>query len=321
MFTNPRFPFIVDKKAANREARRHLETLGSDIEPKSKVGSLSVGERQIVEIARALAMGSEIVILDEPTSSLSFKEKETLFKVVGSLKREGKAIIYITHFLEEVLELCDKFVVLRNGQLHGQGAIKDVTNDDIVRLIIGRNIAVESASQREVKGDVALKVEKIRSPQFSEDISFELRRGEILGLWGLMGSGRTELVRAILGLDPIEGGSLFLAMDGVDGKNSTAQTLEPLRLHYRESTCRRVVPLSAGVEKYYRDRARKICFKSPAISERGGRAESVEGAHRILTDSSGAGTLFASGDLERRQPAESHFRQMAQSATEDSRPR
>jgi ABC-type sugar transport system ATPase subunit len=214
LFTHPRFRFIVDKKAANREARRHLETLGSDIEPKSKVGSLSVGERQIVEIARALAMGSEIVILDEPTSSLSFKEKETLFKVVNSLKREGKAIIYITHFLDEVLELCDKFVVLRNGQLHGQGAVRDVTKDDIVRMIIDRNVAVESAAQREVKGDVALKVEKIRSPQLSQDMSFALRRGEILGLWGLMGSGRTELVRAILGLDPIEGGSLFLAMDG-----------------------------------------------------------------------------------------------------------
>ena len=214
LFTHPKFSFIVDKTAANREARRHLETLGSDIEPTSKVGSLSVGERQIVEIARALAMGSEIVILDEPTSSLSFKEKGTLFKVVGSLKREGKAIIYITHFLDEVLELCDKFVVLRNGQLHGQGAVKDVTKDDIVRLIIDRNVPVERAAQREVKGDIALKVEKIRSPHFSEEMSFVLRRGEILGLWGLMGSGRTELVRAILGLDPIEEGSLFLARDG-----------------------------------------------------------------------------------------------------------
>jgi len=214
LFTHPRFPFIVDKKAANREARRHLETLGSDIEPKSKVGSLSVGERQIVEIARALAVGSQIVILDEPTSSLSFKEKETLFNVVNSLKREGKAIIYITHFLDEVLELCDTFVVLRNGQLHGQGAIREVTKEDIVRMIIGRNVAVESVARREVKGDVALKVEKVRSPQFSRDLSFVLRRGEILGLWGLMGSGRTELVRAIVGLDPIEGGSLFLAVDG-----------------------------------------------------------------------------------------------------------
>ena len=230
-------------------------------------------------------MGSEIVILDEPTSSLSFKEKETLFKVVGSLKREGKAIIYITHFLDEVLELCDKFVVLRNGQLHGQGAIKDVTKDDIVRLIIGRNVAAESAAQREAKGDVALKVEKIRSPQFSEDMSFVLRRGEILGLWGLMGSGQNGACPR----DPWPGSDRRrqpLPRNGrCDDKNSSAQTLESLRLHYRKSTCRRIVPLSAGVEKYHRDRARKICFESPAISERGGRAEGVDGAHRILTDS------------------------------------
>ena len=212
LFTNPTIPFIVDKKAANREARRHLQTLGSDIEPKVKVGSLSVGERQIVEIARALAMGSEIVILDEPTSSLSFKEKETLFKVAKRLKLDGKAIIYITHFLDEVLELCDKFVVLRNGQLHGQGAIKDVTKDDIIKLIIGRDATIESASRRADKGDIVLRVEKIRSPQLSQDISFDLYEGEILGLWGLMGSGRTEVLRAILGLDPIEGGVLFLRM-------------------------------------------------------------------------------------------------------------
>jgi ABC-type sugar transport system ATPase subunit len=212
LFTNPTLPFIVDKKAANRETRRHLQTLGSDIEPKAKVGSLSVGERQIVEIARALAIGSQIVILDEPTSSLSFKEKETLFKVVKRLKLEGKAIIYITHFLDEVLELCDKFVVLRNGQLHGQGAIKDVTKDDIIKLIIGRDVTGESASKRNIEGHIALKVEELRSSQLSEDISFGMKEGEILGLWGLMGSGRTELVRAMLGLDPIEGGSIFLTV-------------------------------------------------------------------------------------------------------------
>jgi ABC-type sugar transport system ATPase subunit len=212
LFTNPTFPFIVDKKAAKREARRHLETLGSEIEPKSKVGSLSVGERQIVEIARALAVGSQIVILDEPTSSLSFKEKETLFKVVKRLKLEGKAIIYITHFLDEVIELCDKFVVLRNGQLHGQGAIKDVTKDDIIKLIIGRDVTVENIPKQNIDGHVALRVEKLRSSQFSEDISLEMREGEILGLWGLMGSGRTELVRALLGLDPIEGGNIFLTV-------------------------------------------------------------------------------------------------------------
>ena len=132
--------------------------------------------------------------------------------MVKRLKLDGKAIIYITHFLDEVLKLCDKFVVLRNGQLRGQGAIKDVTKDDIIKSIIGRNITVESASKRKVEGHIALKVEELRSSQLSEDISFEMKEGEILGLWGLMGSGRTELVRAMLGLDPIEGGSIFLTV-------------------------------------------------------------------------------------------------------------
>jgi ribose transport system ATP-binding protein len=225
LFTNPVFPLFVDKNTANREARRHLETLGSDIEPKSKVGFLSVGERQVVEIARALAMGSQIVILDEPTSSLSFKEKETLFKVINRLKLEGKAIIYITHFLDEVLDLCDKFVVLRNGQLHGQGAINDVTKDDIIKLIIGRDVTIEGASKRDIKGGVALRVEKIRSNQLPQDISFNLHQNEILGLWGLMGSGRTELVRAILGLDPTEGGNVFLTIGDQPVKISPSKLL------------------------------------------------------------------------------------------------
>jgi ABC-type sugar transport system ATPase subunit len=132
--------------------------------------------------------------------------------VVKRLKLEGKAIIYTTHFLDEVLELCDKFVVLRNGQLHGHGAIKDVNKDDIIKLIIGRDVTVESASKDNIEGHIALKVEELRSSQLSEDISFGMKEGEILGLWGLMGSGRTELVRAMLGLDPIEGGSIFLTV-------------------------------------------------------------------------------------------------------------
>ena len=224
LFTNPRFPFIVDKKAANREARRHLETLGSGIEPKSEVGSLSVGERQIVEIARALAMGSEIVILDEPTSSLSFKEKETLFKVVGSLKREGKAIIYITHFLEEVLELCDKFVVLRNGQLHGQGAIKDVTKDDIVRLIIGRNVAVESTARARSKATLRSRWKKSAAPSSQRYLVRHApgRNSRAMGPDGLGENGACSR-------DPWPGSDRRrqpLPRNGrVDDQNSTAQTL------------------------------------------------------------------------------------------------
>ena len=318
LFTNPTIPFIVDKKAANRETRRHLQTLGSDIEPKAKVGSLSVGERQIVEIARALAIGSQIVILDEPTSSLSFKEKETLFKVVKRLKLEGKAIIYITHFLDEVLELCDKFVVLRNGQLHGQGAIKDVTKDDIIKLIIGRDVTVESASKRNIEGHIALKVEELRSSQLSEDISFGMKEGEILGLWGLMGSGRTELVRAMLGLDPIEGGSIFLTVAdqpvkiqprkllnhcGYITENRHADGLFLTQPVWKNVTA---TALARYVSKFLR-------FLN--VTEELKASTAYIDSLRIST---GQGPYSRAETSQRRQPAESHFCEMAEPAAKNS---
>jgi ribose transport system ATP-binding protein len=214
LFENPKLPIFVSKKTAIREAGKYLQMLGSDINPAAPVETLSVGERQIVEIARALAMGSEIVIFDEPTSSLSLKEKETLFGVIRRLKAEGRAIIYITHFLDEILELCDRFIVLRNGKVHGHGDIEDVTKNDIIRMIIGRDIRYDKKVERTVADRPVLKVENVRSGSLLKDISFELNEGEILGLWGLMGSGRTELVRAILGLDPIDDGRTFVSDGG-----------------------------------------------------------------------------------------------------------
>ena len=123
--------------------------------------TLSVGERQIVEIARALAVGSEVVIFDEPTSSLSLKEKEILFEVVRRLKAEGKAIIYISHFLDEILELCDRFIVLRNGRIHGQGDIGDVTKRDIIRMIVGKDINYDRKVDRDIAEKPALRITDI----------------------------------------------------------------------------------------------------------------------------------------------------------------
>jgi ABC-type sugar transport system ATPase subunit len=214
LFVHRTVPVFVSKRTAHREAKRYLEMLGSDISPSAKMEDLSVGERQEVEIARALAMGSQIVIFDEPTSSLSFKEKEILFRVINRLKEEGKAIIYISHFIDEILELCDKFVVLRNGRVHGHGEIGDVTRGDIIRMVIGRDIAAEAKAAKTVGRDVVLKVDDVQSGRLVRNVSFELNRGEILGIWGLMGSGRTELIRAILGLDLIDDGSIRFAENG-----------------------------------------------------------------------------------------------------------
>jgi ribose transport system ATP-binding protein len=214
LFKNKAIPLFVSKKTANEETKKYLNMLGSNISPTTRMEDISVGERQVVEIARALAMGSEIVIFDEPTSSLSLKEKENLFAVIGKLKNEGKAIIYITHFLDEIMEICDRYVVLRNGQVHGKGSIGEITKRDIIRMIIGKELRYDKKVERTVAEKPVLKVENLKSGNLLKNISFQLNQGEILGIWGLMGSGRTELVRAILGLDKIDNGKAYVAQDG-----------------------------------------------------------------------------------------------------------
>ena len=226
LFKNNRFPFFVSKKKTNEATKKYLNMLGSQMSPTTRMEDISVGQRQEVEIARALALGSEIVIFDEPTSSLSLKEKEILFKVIGTLKNEGKTIIYITHFLDEVMEICDKYVVLRNGKIHGKGKIKDITKEDIIRMIIGKDIRYEKKIERAISEKPVLKIENIKSGNLLNNISFHLKEGEILGIWGLMGSGRTELIRAILGLDRIDGGQTYVFDNGKMKKISQKHLLK-----------------------------------------------------------------------------------------------
>ncbi len=214
LFMSHAIPFFVDKREANRAAQRYLDMLGSRIRPTARMEDLSVGERQIVEIARALATGADIVILDEPTSSLSLREKRILFDILRRLRSEGKAIVYISHFLDEILELCDRFVVLRNGEVHGKGRTAEVTKSDIVRMIIGRDLIAKPRSAASAGARPVLEVEGLRSGHLLNDVTFRLGSGEIVGIWGLMGSGRTELLRGLLGLDPIDAGTIRFAADG-----------------------------------------------------------------------------------------------------------
>ena len=174
--------------------------LGSDMNPNSLMEELSTGEKQIIEIARALAAGSDIVIFDEPTSSLSIKEKEKLFEVVRKLKSENKIIIYISHFLNEIQELCDTYVVLRNGTLVGSGNIAGETKNNIIRMIIGRDLVASKNQSKKSSSENILNINNLIQGDLLRGINFTLNNGEVLGLWGLMGSGRTELVRAVLGL-------------------------------------------------------------------------------------------------------------------------
>ncbi len=203
-------PFSVDKRAARARAQEALGQLGSNIRPSDRMETLSVGETQVVEIARAVAQGADIVIFDEPSSSLSIKEKEALFAMVRKLKAEGKAVIYISHFLEEIEELCDGFVVLRNGRLAGSGQVAETTRDQIVEMIVGEVVRGPAARRRREGGAARLGLHGIRRDGVLNGVDLEVKRAEVLGLWGLMGSGRTELIRSILGLDPMDGGKITL---------------------------------------------------------------------------------------------------------------
>jgi inositol transport system ATP-binding protein len=183
------------------------------------VSGLSVAEQQMVEIARALSMKSRLIVMDEPTSALSLAEVDKLFRIARELKANGLSIIFVTHRLEEVMQICDRYTVLRDGRLVGSGSIADITIDGIIRLMVGREVkALFVHRQREIANDVVLRVESLnrrgnvrdQSATVLDDVSFEVRRGEILGVAGLVGAGRTEMARAVLGADPLASGRVII---------------------------------------------------------------------------------------------------------------
>lgn len=204
---------VLDKKELCRKASELLEPLGCHVDPSKKVGSLSVGEQQIVQIARALSSGGEILLFDEPTSSLSMKEKENLFQVIRNLKKDGKTIIYITHYLDEVELICDRAIIMRDGQVVGKGMVADFRKEDIVNCMVPDKV-VFSEVKSNVSDEALLKVEDLSGENFPRKVSFTLHKGEVLGLWGLLGSGRTETVRTLLGLDKMTEGRIWYNSDG-----------------------------------------------------------------------------------------------------------
>ncbi len=189
-----------------REALSSLEH--GDISPAARVASLSIAEQQIVEIARALLREARVLILDEPTSSLARVDVERLFRLLRRLASRGLSIVYISHFLEEVFEIADTYTVLRDGRSVGEGNIEGATIPGIVRLMVGREMQEMFPRSRRERGEVVLEVEGLRGARAPRSASFALHRGEVLGIAGLLGAGRTEMVRAIFGLDPVRAGKV-----------------------------------------------------------------------------------------------------------------
>ncbi len=192
------------ERASN--ALREIEH--DDISPDARVDSLSIAARQIVEIARALILEAKVLILDEPTSSLSRPDVEKLFRLIGRLKERGLAIIYISHFLEEVWEVAETFTVLRDGRSVDEGVIADASVPGIVRSMVGRDIDDLFPRSQRTKGELLLQIDELAGATLPLTASFKLHRGEVVGIAGLMGAGRTEMARVVFGLDPVRRGDI-----------------------------------------------------------------------------------------------------------------
>ncbi|MDR4890062.1 sugar ABC transporter ATP-binding protein [Fredinandcohnia sp. QZ13] len=213
---------LLNRKKMRKEAEEVLQRLNANIDLNKPVAHLSVANQQFIEIAKAIAIETKVLIFDEPTASLTGKEIDKLFELIAKLKADGVTIIYISHHLEEILKMCDRFTCLRDGEFVGTRDVKDSTKQDIVKMMVGREI-VNAFPEKPVKTgneEVLLEVKKINNKQI-HDIQFDLKKGEIIGIAGLVGSGRTEVVRALIGADEAQEKEVLINGQKVSIKNPT----------------------------------------------------------------------------------------------------
>lgn len=207
---------ICDRKAMQKKAKETLNMLGVDISPKTVMSDLSVGQQQMIEICKALMVDAKVIIMDEPTAALTQSETVALFKVIESLRKKGVSIVYISHRMEEIFELCDRITVLRDGSYIGVKDIPKTNMNEIVKMMIGREIG-ERYPVRNIKiGKEVLKVSGLTKAGVFKNVNFSVHAGEVLGVSGLMGAGRTEIMQAIFGNLPYESGTIE-----IDGKQVT----------------------------------------------------------------------------------------------------
>src|SRR5688572_21620108 len=212
----------LDRDRLNARTNEVLQTFHhADIRPERLVGDLSVAARQIVEISRAIAARARIILMDEPTSSLQREDVVHLFALIRKLSADGISVVYISHFLEEVRQIADRFTVLRDGRSVATGEIASVSDDELIAKMVGRAQQTLFPARSNSAGETILEVQDLASPPLLKSASFTLRRGEILGIAGLMGSGRTPLLRAIFGLDQVESGTISVKKKALGGGRST----------------------------------------------------------------------------------------------------
>ena len=201
---------LIDWKEMRRRTQALLDELHLPLDPKRLVAGLGVAQQQMVEIAKALSLDAKLLIMDEPTSALTDTEINQLFTLIRRLKERGVSVVFISHHLDEVFEICDRGTVLRDGEYIDTVDLAQVTEEDIIRLMVGRNLDQQYPKVASERGEEALRVEGLNREGVLHDISFTAYAGEILGIAGLVGAGRTELMRAVFGADPITSGRVYI---------------------------------------------------------------------------------------------------------------
>ena len=213
-----RFREAGGMKALHKKARSMLDRIGCRIDTHTMVGDLSISEKQMVEIAKAIALDSKLIIMDEPSTTLTNDEMKNLKRLINDLRTDGITIIYISHKLDEILELCDQVTVIRDGKVIATRDIADITREEMVSMMVGRSIESEFPPRTNDVGDVLLEVKKLNTRKL-HDVSFVVKSGEILGLVGLVGAGRTEIVRALFGADAKKSGEILMNGTSVTIRN------------------------------------------------------------------------------------------------------
>ncbi len=213
--------WFVDRKKRLRDCRALLEMMGLEYDPNEQMGNLSVAQRQMIEIVKSLSRNARVIIMDEPTSALTSKEAEILFRKIAELKEKGIAFVFISHRLNEVFEICDEYTVLRDGKWITSGLLQDVTQDGLISMMVGRDIEDIYPKLPKHGEQAVLSVKNLTSEGVFRNVSFDVHAGEIFGFAGMMGAGRSEIARSIFGMDSYDSGSIFL-----DGKEKRFRSIQ-----------------------------------------------------------------------------------------------
>jgi L-arabinose transport system ATP-binding protein len=240
---------LLDRGAMRARAAEILRRLGEDIDPDTRLGALSIGKRQMVEIGKALLRDARIIAFDEPTSSLSARETETLKRIIAELRADGRTILYVSHRMEEIFEICDSVTVLRDGRHVADFAdMATLTQDMLIQAMAGRTIADIYDYRARDHGPVSVSVEAVTGPGVREPVSFEVRSGEILGLFGLVGAGRSELLKLLYGAEPLASGRIRFDGAPLPTQDPRAAIAAGLALCPEDRKAEGIVPLAAVAE-------------------------------------------------------------------------